>query len=175
MRLSESSCPKQCSRNSIPPISYRNTPKIRESYSWDIFLVFSGYFFDPCHMGNLDVGLVFLAYFGVCGDFCSVAGSCGFSVLVPSFRFLGSRNIQQNHTFGNHLTWAKSRDSYRRIAIESYRRDSNHYRSLAVISPSQNTEFGPRRPCVRCAAIRAIGVRWCSIRSTWTCGIACES
>ena len=46
--------------------------------------------------------------------------------------------------------------------------------SLAVISPPKHTEFGPRRPCVRYAAIR-IGVRWRSIRSTWNCGMACES
>ena len=25
---------------------------------------------------------------------------------------------------------------------------------MAVISPPKNTEFGPRRPCVRCAASR---------------------
>ena len=54
----------------------------------------------------------------------------------------------------SHLRWAKSRESYRRIASESYRSDSNHQRSLAVRSPPRNTEFGPRRPCVRCAAIR---------------------
>ena len=52
------------------------------------------------------------------------------------------------------LTWAKSRESYCRIASESYGSDSNHKRSLAVRSPPKNTEFGPRRPCVRCAAIR---------------------
>ena len=41
------------------------------------------------------------------------------------------------------LRWAKSRDSYRRIASESYRCDS---------PPS--TEMSPHKPCVRCAAIR---------------------
>ena len=45
------------------------------------------------------------------------------------------------------------RDSYRRIASESYRRDSNHQRSLEVISPLKNTEIGPCRPCVRFSAI----------------------
>ena len=35
--------------------------------------------------------------------------------------------------------------------------------------PSQNKEIGPRRPCVRCAAIRIArcGVHSCNIRSTW--------
>ena len=33
------------------------------------------------------------------------------------------------------LRWAKSRDSYPRIASESYRRGGNHQRPLAVISP----------------------------------------
>ena len=28
---------------------------------------------------------------------------------------------------------------------------------------------------LRCDSNRAIGVRWCSIRSTWACGMACES
>ena len=28
---------------------------------------------------------------------------------------------------------------------------------------------------LHCDSNRAIGVRWCSIRSTWNCGIACES
>ena len=45
-------------------------------------------------------------------------------------------------------------DSYRRITSESYGRDSNHWRSLAVISPPPNKEIGPHRPCVRCAAFR---------------------
>ena len=40
------------------------------------------------------------------------------------------------------LRWAKSRDSYRRIASESYRCDSNHQRSLAVTSHPENTELG---------------------------------
>ena len=52
------------------------------------------------------------------------------------------------------LRWAKSRDSYRRIASESYRCDSNRQRSLELISLPQNIGFGPRRPCVRCVAIR---------------------
>ena len=51
------------------------------------------------------------------------------------------------------LRWAQSPDSYRRIASKSYRRDSNHQRSLAVISLPKNTEFGPHRPCVLCTAI----------------------
>ena len=55
---------------------------------------------------------------------------------------------------GKHLRWATSRESYRRIASESYRSDSNHQRALAVIFHPKNTELGPRRPCVRCAAIR---------------------
>ena len=39
------------------------------------FWYFRGIFSIPCRRGNLYVGLVFLAYFGVCGVFCSVAGS----------------------------------------------------------------------------------------------------
>ena len=35
------------------------------------------------------------------------------------------------------LRWAKSRDSYRRIASATYRRDSNHWHALVVISPSK--------------------------------------
>ena len=58
--------------------------------------------------------------------------------------------------FAQRLGWAKSRDSYRRIASdsESCRRDSNHWRSLAVISPPKEHRIGPRRPRVRCTAIR---------------------
>ena len=43
------------------------------------------------------------------------------------------------------LRWAKSCDSYCRMASESYRRDSNHWHSLAFISPptTVNTESGP--------------------------------
>ena len=40
----------------------------------------------------------------------------------------------------------RNRDSNRRIASESYRRDSNRQRSLAVITPHQNREICPRRP-----------------------------
>ena len=39
------------------------------------FSYFRGIFSIPCRRGNLYVGLIFLAYFGVCGVFCSVAGS----------------------------------------------------------------------------------------------------
>ena len=52
------------------------------------------------------------------------------------------------------LRWAKSRDSYCRVASESYRCDLNHLRSLAVIFHPKNTDLDPRRPCVRCTAIR---------------------
>ena len=74
------------------------------------------------------------------------------------------------------LRWAKSRDSYHRIASQS----SLRFESLAFVgghvSP-QNTEISPQRPCVRCAAIhyRAIGVHPFNIRCTWNCGMACES
>ena len=65
-------------------------------------------------------------------------------------------------------------ESYRRIASESYRRDLNHWRSLAVISPSKRTEINPHRPCVRCAAIRTarlvfIRVAFIQNHSTWNC------
>ena len=39
------------------------------------FWYFRGIFSIACRRGNLYFGLVFLAYFGVCGVFCSVAGS----------------------------------------------------------------------------------------------------
>ena len=42
---------------------------------------------------------------------------------------------------GHSLRWAKSRDSYRRGASESYRCDSNRKRSLAVISPSETQKL----------------------------------
>ena len=54
---------------------------------------------------------------------------------------------------GRHLRWAKSRDSYRRIAREL----SPRFESLAFVGghiSSSNTEISPHRPCVRCAAIR---------------------
>ena len=68
------------------------------------------------------------------------------------------------HSILPQLRWAKSCDSSRRIASESYRRDSNHYISLAVISPT-----------LRSDSSRAIGVHSCNIRCTWNCGMACES
>ena len=39
------------------------------------------------------------------------------------------------------LRWAKSRESYRTNASESYRCDSNHWHSLAVISPPEHTDL----------------------------------
>ena len=53
-----------------------NTQRIRNSCIFGLFFwYFRGIFSIPCRRGNLYVGLVFLAYFGVCGGFCSVAGS----------------------------------------------------------------------------------------------------
>ena len=65
------------------------------------------------------------------------------------------------------LRWAKSRDSYRRIASESSRRGSNDERSFAVRTLPK-TEICPRSPCVRCAAIRI--ARWAFIRVTFVPG-----
>ena len=51
------------------------------------------------------------------------------------------------------LRWAKSRDSYRRIAREL----SLRFESLAFVGGHislENTEISHHRPCVRCAAIR---------------------
>ena len=41
----------------------------------------------------------------------------------------------------------------------------------------QKTESSPHRPCVRCAAIRIarLAVHSFNVRSTWSCGMACES
>ena len=41
-------------------------------------------------------------------------------------------------------------------ARESYRRDFNHKRSMAVMSPLKTTAIGPHRRCVRCVAIRIV-------------------
>ena len=69
------------------------------------------------------------------------------------------------------LRWAKSRDSYRRIASESYRCDS---KSLAFVGGHiTHTEISPHRPCRD--SNRAIGVHSFNVRSTWNCRMACES
>ena len=57
-------------------IPLKNAPKGREWYFRGMFLV-------PCGRGNLDVRLVLLlAYFGLCGVFCSVVGSWVLKPLV---------------------------------------------------------------------------------------------
>ena len=57
----------------LPEIPLQIPPGIK-IYEIRIFGVFfwhfRGIFSIPCHRGNLYVGLVFLAYFGVCGVFC---------------------------------------------------------------------------------------------------------
>ena len=74
--VGENYCRFGASYRNIPSDTPRNTPKIRESYFWVVFLrYFRGIFSIPCRRVNLDVGLVFWTYFGVCGVFCSVAGS----------------------------------------------------------------------------------------------------
>ena len=66
----------------------------------------------------------------------------------------------QNQPRGSFPPWVGILDGRNRakviavVASENDRNDSNHQRALAVISPPKNTEFDPRRPCVRCAAIR---------------------
>ena len=71
------------------------------------------------------------------------------------------------------------RESNRRIASESHRHDANRYCSLAVISPppppkTQNRVLiDPAFVALRFESRNC--VRWCSIHSTWNCGIACES
>ena len=59
----------------LPEIPLQIPPGILKKYEIRIFLYFSGIFSITCRKGNLYVGLVFLAYFGVCGVFCFVAGS----------------------------------------------------------------------------------------------------
>ena len=54
------------------------------------------------------------------------------------------------------LKWAKSHDSCRRIASESYRHNSNHCVRWWLYLLSKHSEIGPHRPCVRCAAIRIV-------------------
>ena len=75
------------------------------------------------------------------------------------------------------LRCAKSRDSYRRIASKSHRHNSNHLRSVAVMSPPQTTEIGPHKILclLRCDLNHAIGVHSWNISSTWNCRTACES
>ena len=62
----------------IPKIPLQIPPGILKKYEIRIFGVFFWYFRGifsiPSRRGNLYVGLVFLAYLGVCGVFCSVAG-----------------------------------------------------------------------------------------------------
>ena len=63
----------------LPEIPLQIPPGILKKYEIRIFGVcfwyFRGIFSIPCRRGNLYVGLVFLAYFGVCGVFCSVVAS----------------------------------------------------------------------------------------------------
>ena len=54
--------------------------------------------------------------------------------LLKIARLLGGEGNMQNMSCLWHR-WAKSRDSYCRIASESYRRDSSHQHSLVVICP----------------------------------------
>ena len=70
---------------------------------------------------------------------------------------------------GRHLRKAESRDSHPRSASESYRRDSDHSRSLAVRPPSRDSGIGPhlldsawKR---RCAAMRM--ARLAFVRATF--------
>ena len=77
-----------------------------------------------------------------------------FSTLPPSLNIISNfpSSALKRHLLKRHLTLSDL--SYRRIASESYRRDLNRWRSLAAVSFPENTEIGPRRPCVRCAAIQ---------------------
>ena len=63
--------------------------------------------------------------------------------------------VVQRMTKRKHLRWAKST---REFSQNRKREFSQRFKSLAFVgdnsSPTQNTEFGPRRPCVRCTAIR---------------------
>ena len=69
----------------------------------------------------------------------------------------------------------KSRDSHRKIASESYRRDSNHWRSLAVMSLPKTQTMVRRDLRSLCGDSNcAIDVPTCNIRSTWNCRIARE-
>ena len=71
--------PQHTKNMRLAEIPLQIPPGILKNYEIRIFGVFFWYFRGifsiPCRRGNLYVGLVFLAYFGVCGVFCSVAGA----------------------------------------------------------------------------------------------------
>ena len=71
-------------------------------------------------------------------DYCDLAGRKLKPVILLVTRI--SRFDCDSDTDSN-LRWAKSRDSCRRIASESYCCDSNHWRSLAVISFLKNLKL----------------------------------
>ena len=77
------------------------------------------------------------------------------------------------------LRWANSRESYRRIASESYiyiyMYSSASVHWLSYLPQKHRIWSSLTLRSLHCDLSRAIGVRWCSIRSTWTCGMACES
>ena len=87
------------------------------------------------------------------------------------------KHAENDSDIQKHIIWAKSGDSHHRIASESCRRDSNHQRSLAIISPFNKHRVWSSQTLrsLHCGSHHAIGVHWCSIRSTWTSGMACES
>ena len=61
------------------------------------------------------------------------------------------------------LTWTKSRDSYRRIASESYRCDSNRQRSFERISPPPSKDSGVVLIGPAFVALRFESRDWCSL------------
>ena len=71
--------PRHAKRGIPRQYPFRYPPEYPPKYENRIFGVFFWYFRGifsiPCCMGNLSVGLVILANFGVCGVFCSAAGS----------------------------------------------------------------------------------------------------
>ena len=62
-------------KHETPRNTPSNTPWNTQKYEIRIFGGFFWYFRGIFRSPNLYVGLVFLTYFGVCGVFCSVAGS----------------------------------------------------------------------------------------------------
>ena len=71
---------------------------------------------------------------------------------LPPQLYILMQHAKASETSAGNLRWAKSRESYCRIAREFSQRFESL--ALAVISPPKITEFGPRRRCVLCTAIR---------------------
>ena len=79
--------------------------KYENSYFFVVFFwYFRGILSIPCRRGNLSVGLVFLAYFGVCGVFCSVAGSWVVKAQVAACAWAASASFRRAQVSTNFLS-----------------------------------------------------------------------